>query len=83
MTKLNLGLTLLCLLSFNNVLFAQATDDNEINITQTGDTFTVYIDQYGYGNKIGGDDFSSSSSAMSARFLSTSKIFRQFCCAAP
>ena len=65
MTKLNLGLTLLCLLSFNNVLFAQATDDNEINIAQTGDTFTVYIDQYGYGNKIGGDDFSSSSSAMS------------------
>ena len=64
MTKLKLGLTLLCLLSFNSTLFAQATDDNEINITQTGDTFTVYIDQYGYGNKIGLDDFTSSSSAM-------------------
>jgi len=45
--------------SFN--AFGQATDDNEINIDQTGDTLTLYIDQYGYGNKIGLDDFSSSS----------------------
>jgi len=45
-------------------VFAQATDDNEINIEQVGDTLTLYIDQYGYGNKIGLDDFSSSSSAM-------------------
>jgi len=59
-----LGLSLLCLFSFNNVAFAQATDDNEINIEQDGDTLTLYIDQYGYGNKIGLDDFSSSSSAM-------------------
>ena len=57
-----LGLSLLCLFSFQ--VFAQATDDNEINIEQDGDTLTLYIDQYGYGNKIGLDDFSSSSSAM-------------------
>jgi hypothetical protein len=59
-----IGLSLLCaFLSFE--AFAQATDDNEINIDQTGDTLTLYIDQYGYGNKIGLDDFSSSSSPMS------------------
>lgn len=57
-----LGLSLLCLFSFN--VFAQATDDNEINIEQDGDTLTLYIDQYGYGNKIGADNFASSSSAM-------------------
>ena len=57
-----LGLSLLCMFSFNAI--AQATDDNEINIDQTGDTLTLYIDQYGYGNKIGLDDFSSSSSPM-------------------
>lgn len=57
-----LGLSLLCLFSFQ--VFAQATDDNEINIEQDGDTLTLYVDQYGYGNKIGLDDFSSSSSAM-------------------
>jgi hypothetical protein len=49
--------------SFNAI--AQATDDNEINIDQTGDTLTLFIDQYGYGNKIGLDDFSSTSSPMS------------------
>ena len=54
-----IGLSLLCMFSFN--AFGQATDDNEINIDQTGDTLTLYIDQYGYGNKIGLDDFSSSS----------------------
>ena len=58
-----IGLSLLCVFSFNAI--AQATDDNEINIDQTGDTLTLYIDQYGYGNKIGLDDFSSSSSPMS------------------
>ena len=42
-------------------LFAQATDDNEIKITQSGDTLELYIDQIGFGNKIGGDDFSSGS----------------------
>lgn len=34
-----LGLSLLCLFSFN--VFAQATDDNEINIEQDGDTLTL------------------------------------------
>ena len=42
-----------------NILFAQATDDNEIKITQTGDTLKLYIDQVGFGNKIGGDNASS------------------------
>lgn len=45
-------------------LFAQATDDNEVKITQVGDTLKLYIDQVGFGNKIGGDDFSSGSTAM-------------------
>ena len=58
-----IGISLLCMFSFNAA--AQATDDNEINIDQTGDTLTLFIDQYGYGNKIGLDDFSSSSSPMS------------------
>jgi hypothetical protein len=57
-----IGLSLLCMFSFN--AFGQATDDNEINIDQTGDTLTLYIDQYGYGNKIGLNDFSSSSTPM-------------------
>jgi hypothetical protein len=60
MIKKLLGLSLLIPI----FAFAQATDDNEINIEQVGDTLTLYIDQYGYGNKIGLDDFSSSSSAM-------------------
>ena len=42
-------------------LFAQATDDNEIKITQSGDTLELYVDQIGFGNKIGGNDFSSGS----------------------
>ena len=46
-------------------VFAQATDDNEIKITQSGDTLELYIDQIGFGNKVGGDDFSSGSTAMS------------------
>lgn len=61
MIKKLLGLSLVLISGF---AFAQATDDNEINIEQVGDTLTLYIDQYGYGNKIGADDFSSSSSAM-------------------
>jgi hypothetical protein len=44
--------------------FAVASDDNEINLLQSGDILTIYIDQVGYGNKIGGDDFSVTSSAM-------------------
>lgn len=42
-------------------VFAQATDDNEINITQSGDTLKLYIDQIGFGNKIGGDNGSTGS----------------------
>ena len=61
MNKYILGLVLLFSTSF---LDAQATDDNEINIEQDGDTLTLYIDQYGYGNKIGADNFASSSSPM-------------------
>lgn len=44
--------------------FAAATDDNEINIDQAGDTLVLYIDQIGYGNKMGLNNFSSSSSPM-------------------
>lgn len=47
-----------------NSIFAQATDDNEIMIEQSGDTLTLYIDQVGYGNKIGLEDFTSSGSDM-------------------
>lgn len=48
------------LLLSTSFVFA-ATDDNEIKITQSGDTLELYIDQIGYGNKVGGDDFSSGS----------------------
>jgi len=48
----------LFLLMSTSFVFAQATDDNEIKITQTGDTLRLYIDQVGFGNKIGGDDAS-------------------------
>lgn len=61
MNKIFLGLTLFLFSSFT---FAQATDDNEINIDQQGDTLSLYIDQVGYGNKIGLTDFSSGSSPM-------------------
>jgi len=45
-------------------ILAQATDDNEIMIEQSGNTLTLYIDQIGYGNKIGGNDFSTTASDM-------------------
>mgnify|MGYP003112110211 FL=1 len=51
----------LVLLMSTAFVFAQATDDNEINITQTGDTLKLYIDQIGFGNKVGGDDASGGS----------------------
>lgn len=57
-------LGLLFVMSISMPVFSQASDDNEINIDQTGDTLTLYIDQIGYGNKMGLDNFSSSSSAM-------------------
>tara|TARA_R110000822_G_scaffold3972_18_gene17022 strand:- start:1248 stop:1988 length:741 start_codon:yes stop_codon:yes gene_type:complete len=51
----------LILLMSTTFISAQATDDNEIMITQTGDTLVLYIDQLGFGNKIGADNFSSGS----------------------
>ena len=56
---------LMFLIPATSLVNAQATDDNEIIITQAGNTLTLYIDQYGYGNKIGGSDFSASATAMS------------------
>ncbi len=61
MNKLLISLLFLMSTSF---VFAQATDDNEILIQQSGDTLKLYIDQVGFGNKIGGDNFSSGSSNM-------------------
>ena len=60
---MNKLLSLILLLS-TGFVFAQATDDNEIKITQTGDTLKLYVDQIGFGNKIGGDDFSSGSGSV-------------------
>jgi len=57
-------ISLTLLLMSTSFVFAQATDDNEIMIEQSGDTLTLYIDQVGYGNKIGLDDFTSSGSDM-------------------
>ena len=51
----------LVLLMSTAFVFAQSTDDNEIKITQTGDTLSLTIDQIGFGNKVGGDDGSSGS----------------------
>lgn len=48
----------------SNSVFAQANDDNEIMIEQEGDTLTLYIDQVGYGNKIGLNDFSGTAANM-------------------
>ena len=56
MIRILLGLSLI-----PTLLFAQATDDNEVWIDQEGDTLTLYIDQIGFGNKIGADDFSNGS----------------------
>ena len=60
---MNKLLSIVVLLS-TSFVFAQATDDNEIKITQTGDTLKLYVDQIGFGNKIGGDDFSSGSGSV-------------------
>tara|TARA_B100001939_G_scaffold110518_2_gene95444 strand:+ start:1167 stop:1907 length:741 start_codon:yes stop_codon:yes gene_type:complete len=57
---MNKLLSIVLLLS-TGFIFAQATDDNEVKITQVGDTLKLYIDQIGFGNKIGGDDGSSGS----------------------
>ena len=44
-------------------VFAQS-DDNEIFIEQSGDTLTLYIEQDGEGNKVGGNDFSGTATDM-------------------
>ena len=59
MNKL-LSILLLCGMS-TSFVFAAATDDNEVMITQTGDTLKLYIDQIGFGNKVGLNDYSSGS----------------------
>lgn len=59
MNRYLIGLVVL----FSSFVYGGASDDNEINIDQSGNTLTLYIDQVGYGNKVGGDDFSTSSSA--------------------
>ena len=63
MNKKLISLSLLALLSTSSV-FAQATDDSEIWIEQSGDTLSIYIDQVGYGNKIGADNFANGGSDM-------------------
>ena len=47
MIRILLGLSLI-----PTFLFAQATDDNEVWIDQTGDTLTLYIDQIGLVTKL-------------------------------
>jgi hypothetical protein len=58
--KMNKILSILLLMS-TPFVFAAATDDNEIMITQVGDTLKLYVDQVGFGNKVGLNDFSSGS----------------------
>lgn len=50
-------------LMLTSFAWGAASDDNEINIDQTGNTLTLYIDQVGYGNKIGLNNFATSSAA--------------------
>ena len=57
---MNKILSILLLMS-TPFVFAAATDDNEVMITQVGDTLKLYVDQVGFGNKIGLNDFSSGS----------------------
>ena len=57
---MNKILSILLLMS-TPFVFAAATDDNEIMITQVGDTLKLYVDQVGFGNKVGLNDFSSGS----------------------
>ncbi len=60
MNKYFIAMAGLMLTSF---AWGAASDDNEINIDQTGNTLTLYIDQVGYGNKIGLNNFETSSAA--------------------
>lgn len=59
MDRYLLGLVVL----FSSFAYGGASDDNEINIDQSGNTLTLFIDQIGYGNKIGLDNFETSSGA--------------------
>jgi hypothetical protein len=57
---MNKILSILLLMS-TPFVFAQATDDNEVMVTQVGDTLKLYVDQIGFGNKLGLNNFSSGS----------------------
>ncbi len=57
------------ILSFLTVLLLSpatlmADDDNEIHLDQTGDTLSLTIDQVGYGNKFGLNNFATSAAKM-------------------
>jgi hypothetical protein len=58
----NIFLFLVALVSVGT--HAQSSSDNQVFIEQVGDTLNLNIQQTGYGNKIGGDDFSSSPADM-------------------
>ena len=45
-------------------LWAAASDDNEVHLDQTGDTLSLTIDQVGYGNKFGLNNFATSAAKM-------------------
>jgi len=62
MNKFLLSILLLCGMS-TSFVFAAATDDNEVMVTQVGDTLKLYVDQIGFGNKMGLNNFSSGSGA--------------------
>ena len=62
MNKILLSILLLCGMS-TSFVFAAATDDNEVMVTQVGDTLKLYVDQIGFGNKMGLNNFSSGSGA--------------------
>lgn len=58
----NIFLFLVALVSVGT--YAQSTSDNQVFIEQVGDSLNLNIQQTGYGNKIGGNDFSSSAADM-------------------
>jgi hypothetical protein len=62
MNKFLISILLLCGMS-TSFVFAAATDDNEVMVTQVGDTLKLYVDQIGFGNKMGLNNFSSGSGA--------------------
>ena len=55
-----------------------AADDNEIWLQQSGTALTLNITQKGYGNKVGGDDFSGSSIDMILTGATNSLTLLQF-----